>query len=315
LDDLSRELATKLLEMKQAAEISATSPETQPAPEAQPPDNSPVVYLAEATPDLDDLRDNIRRYLNQANIRVLPETYYDRAPKAFRTATEADLDHSLVFVQLLGLYVSPKASDLPKGYEGLQLDVAEEKGIPILRWHAPELNVVSIRDQALLARAEVMVMPFEEFKREIVNQVSKRQAEQKLSAIAGNGAYVLVNANSRDKQVSQTLLQAFAQRGIGYDTADETDNIEFMVEQYDCHGLIVVYGQCEQQWAKRQVRTCRLLLLKKKQHAPVCAVYLGPPDEKPSLGIKLPNVTEVSHHDLSAIANFLLAVQAKVAGS
>jgi hypothetical protein len=88
-----------------------------------------------------------------------------------------------------------------------------------------------------------------------------------------------------------------------------------MIEQYDCHGLIVVYGQCEQQWAKRQVRTCRLLLLKKKQHAPVCAVYLGPPDEKPSLGIKLPNVTEVSHRDLSAIANFLRTVQAKVAGS
>ena len=33
LDDLSRELATKLLEMKQAAEISAASPGTQPSPE------------------------------------------------------------------------------------------------------------------------------------------------------------------------------------------------------------------------------------------------------------------------------------------
>ena len=274
-----------------------------------------MVYLAEATPDLDDLRDNIRRYLNQANIRVLPETYYDRTPNAFRTATEADLDHSLVFVQLLGLHVWPKTPDLPKGYEGLQLDVAEEKGIPILRWHAPELNVASVRDQALLARAEVMVMPFEEFKREIVNQVSKRQAEQKLSAIAGNGAYVLVNASSCDELVTQTLLQVLDQQGVGYDTADENDNIEFMVEQYDCHGLIVVYGQCEQQWAKQQVRTCRLLLLKKKQRAPVCAVYLGPPDEKPSLGIRLPNVTHVSHRDLSAIANFLLAVQAKVVGS
>ena len=199
--------------------------------------------------------------------------------------------------------------------KALQLDVAEEKGIPILRWHAPELNVASARDQELLARAEVMVMPFEEFKREIVNQVSKRQAEQKLSAIAGDGPYVLVNANSRDEQVAQTLLQVLDQQGVGYDTADENENIEFMVEQYDCHGLIVVYGQCEQQWAKQQVRTCRLLLLKKKQRAPVCAVYLGPPDEKPSLGIRLPNVTYVSYRDLSAIANFLRTVQAKVAGS
>ena len=226
LDDLSSELATKLLNMKQAAEIPAASTGTQELPGPQPPNNSPAVFLAEATPDLDDLRDNIRRYLNQADIRVLPETYYDRTPKAFRTAMEADLDQSLLFVQLLGLYVGPKTSDLPKGYEGLQLDVAEEKGIPILRWHDPELNVTSVRDQALLTRAEVMVMAFEEFKREIVNNVRKRQAEQKLSAIEGDGAYVLVNANSRDEQVAQTILQVLDQQGIGYDTADENENIE-----------------------------------------------------------------------------------------
>ena len=94
----------------------------------------------------------------------------------------------------------------------------------------------------------------------------------------------------------------------------KTKTSKMLLEQYDFHGLMVVYGQCEQQWAKQQMRACRQLLLKKKQRAPVCAVYLGPPDEKPSLGISLPNVTHVSHRDLSAIANFLLAVQAKAAG-
>jgi hypothetical protein len=312
LDDLSVELAKKLLQMKQAAEIAAAAPGTQELPGSQPSNNPPAVFLAEATPDLDDLRDNVRRYLNQANIRVLPEAYYDRTPQAFRTAMEADLDQSLLFVQLLGLYVGRKASDLPNGYEGLQLDVAEEKGLPILRWHNPDLAVASARDQELMARAEVMVMAFEEFKSEIVNAVRKRQAEQKLSGIEENGAYVLVNVNSCDGQVVQTLLQVFDQRGIGYDTADENENIEILVEQYDFHGLVVIYGRCEQLWAKQQVRACRQLLLKKKQRAPICAVYLGPPDEKPPLGISIPNVPHVSHRDRSAIANFLLAVQAKV---
>ena len=108
LDDLSSELATKLLQMKQAAEIAMVSPETQASREPPPPDNTPAVFLAEATPDLDDLRDNIRRYLTQANIRVLPETYYDRTPQAFRTAMAADLDQSLLFVQLLGLYAGQR---------------------------------------------------------------------------------------------------------------------------------------------------------------------------------------------------------------
>jgi TIR domain len=307
LDDLSGELAKKLLQMKQAVDH-----ETPPEP--PPTDSSPAVFLAEATPDLDDWRDNIRRYLNQANIRVLPETYYDRTPQAFRTAMAADLDQSLLFVQLLGLYVGPKTSDLPKGYEGLQLDVAEEKGLPILRWHDPELNVASARDQKLLERKEVMVMAFEEFKREIVNAVKKRQAEQKVSAITGRGVEVLINANSRDEQATQILLQALEQQGVGYDTADENESILNMVEQYPFQGLMIVYGQCEKEWAKQQMRACREILLKKKQRAPVCAVYLGPPDEKPPLGTRLPQVAEVSYRDLSNVAKFLLAVQSSASG-
>ena len=315
LDDLRGELAGKLLQMKQAAEIAVVAPNTQASPGPQAGDGSPVVFLAETTPDLDDLRDNIRRYLNQANIRVLPDTYYERAPQAFRAALTADLEQSLLFVQLLGLYVGAKTSDVPKGYEGLQLDVAEEKGLAILRWHDPDLNVAAAKDQALLARAEVMVTAFEEFKREIVNAVKKRQAEQKVAAITGTGAYVLINANSRDEQVTQPLIQALDQKGFGYDTADENESIANLVEQYDFQGLMIVYGQCEKEWAKQQLRACREILLKKKQRAPVCAVYLGPPDEKPSLGISLPKVTQVSHRDPSTIDNFLQAVQVSVPGA
>ncbi len=60
LDDLSGELANKLLEMKKVAE-------GQERPKPQPDPNAPTVFLAEATPELDDLRHNIRRYLQQAN--------------------------------------------------------------------------------------------------------------------------------------------------------------------------------------------------------------------------------------------------------
>ena len=226
---------------------------------------------------------------------------------------EADLAQSLLFVQVLGPYAGRKTADLPKGYEGLQLDVAEARGLPVLRWHAPELEVAAVRDPALLARAPVMVMPLEELMREIVKAFAKQQAAQKLSTIEGDGVQVLVNAQSCDEQAVQTLLQMFEEQGIGYDTADESDNLATLVDQDVFHGLMIVYGRCEQQWAKEQVRACRQLLLKKKQRAPVCAVYLGPPDEKAPLGIKLPNVPHVLHHDLTAITQFLLAVQARVA--
>jgi len=313
LDDLSRELAKRLEQRKQATESVAAAPAPQEAPASPPPPGAPAVFLAETTPDLDEVRDTIRRYLQQASLRVLPETYYDRTPAAFRSAMEADLAQSLLFVQVLGPYAGRKTSDLPKGYEGLQLDVAEARGLPVLRWHVPELEVAAVRDSELLARAPVMVMPLEELMREIVKAFAKQQAAQKMSTIEGDGVQVLVNAKSCDEQTVQTLLQVFDQQGIRYDTADESDNLETLVEQDVFHGLMVVYGRCEQQWAKEQVRACRQLLLRKKQQAPVCAVYLGPPDEKVPLGIKLPNVPHVPHHDLAAIAKFLLAVQARMA--
>ncbi len=49
--------------------------------------------------------------------------------------------------------MTPRAPDLPEGYEGLQLDVAEEQGLPIRRWHSPELDAASARDQELLTNA------------------------------------------------------------------------------------------------------------------------------------------------------------------
>ncbi len=52
---------------------------------------------------------------------------YNRSLDAYLAAAAADLHQSLVFVQLLGPYVTPKAPDLPHGYEGLQLDIAEVK--------------------------------------------------------------------------------------------------------------------------------------------------------------------------------------------
>lgn len=60
------------------------------------------IFLAETTPDLGSLRDKIRRHLGQENFGVLPDAFYDRAPAAFKTAMEADLERSLLFVQLLG---------------------------------------------------------------------------------------------------------------------------------------------------------------------------------------------------------------------
>ncbi|PON14711.1 hypothetical protein C2W62_27660 [Candidatus Entotheonella serta] len=71
LDDLRCDLASQLLKMKEALEAQET-----PAPD--PDTGQPTIFLAEVTPDLEAVRDNIRRHLKQMNIRILPEVVYNR---------------------------------------------------------------------------------------------------------------------------------------------------------------------------------------------------------------------------------------------
>ena len=84
-------------------------------------------------------------------------------------------------MQLLGPYVTPKTRDLPQNYEGLQLDLAEAKQIPILRWHSPNLDPTSFSDQALLQRSEVMIMELEEFKRKVITEIQRRAIRERRS--------------------------------------------------------------------------------------------------------------------------------------
>jgi TIR domain len=70
LNDLSTDLAETLQRLKNAAtreqELEGT------------------VFLAEVTDDLDSQRDEVRRYLVQAGLHVVPDTWYSREPSAFQ---------------------------------------------------------------------------------------------------------------------------------------------------------------------------------------------------------------------------------------
>jgi sugar/nucleoside kinase (ribokinase family) len=110
VDDLSGELAKRLLQMKQTAEIVMASPATQELPGPQPSNNAPTIFLAETTPDLDDLRDNIRRYLDQANIRVLPEEILG----LFAALTTIMLGAIYGTTELLGIKIGDDAAILEK---------------------------------------------------------------------------------------------------------------------------------------------------------------------------------------------------------
>jgi hypothetical protein len=299
LDDLSRELAERLRRLR----------EQQPAAAAA----ELTVFLAEVTPDLEVWRDKLRSQLKQDNIQALPTTYYDRSPPAFQAAMEKDLAASTLFVQLLGPYTTPKTHDLPRGYEGLQLELARTAGKPILRWHDPGLDRKMVRDPELLACEPVMVMPFEEFKQEVERQ-ARLLVTQRHRLTDGEELFALINAKTPDLAVAQGIGQILDHHAIGYDIVDETENLVSLAQKYAYQALIVIYGRCEQAWAHSQIRECRELMLGKKDKAPVCAVYIGPPPEKEPLRIKPRKFHFFSDPREPAFHEFIHAVQAQVAG-
>ncbi len=302
LDKLSLELADCL---RRRREQPAT-PVQQPAAITA----EITIFLAEVTPDLGDLGDNLRSQLKQVGLQVLPTTYYDRSPAAFQAAMEKDLADSTLFVQLLGPYITPKTHDLPKGYEGLQLDLARAAGKPILRWHDPKLDRKTVKDPELLACEPVMVMPFEDFKRE-VEQQARLLAFQRNLPPAGE-AFALINAKTPDMAVAQDICRVLEDHAIGYEIIDETENLINLAQIYDYHALIVIYGQCEQVWVQKQVRDCRTVMLGKKASVPVCAVYTGPPPGKEPLRIKPPRFHFFSDSREPAFQRFIAAIQAQV---
>lgn len=314
LDDMVCELGDQLKRMvEQPTTGDPGSLKLRVDAEVQTGSDQPTIFLAEATVDLEELRENFQRHLSQLGLRTLPGTYYQRAPDSFRSALEKDLTGSLLFVQLLGPYASHKSQDLPKGYEGLQLDSALALEKPIMRWHDPELDLDKVRDRDLLEREDVMVMPFEDFKREVIQRVTRLSVQREHPVCEGD-AFVLLAACAADEEAAVRMGEILSeQHAIGFDIATEQDSLPDLVEEDDYDGLMVVYGQCEQSWVQTQIRKCRRILLRKKDRAPVGAIFVDPlPD-----GYKEPVKTRparfymFSRPDEAAFQKFVSAIQAR----
>ena len=319
LDDLSGALEKRLQVMKRAVEDNLGKPPHAGGrtvkQTAAPADRHPVnIFLAETTPDLSSFRDKISRHLEQEEIGVLPDAFYDRAPTAFKTAMETDLEHSVLFVQILGPYMTPKAPGLPAGYEGLQLDLARKSDKPILRWHDPDLDHSMARNPELLKGEDVMVMPFEDFKGEVVSRVRRLALHQDRQEVIPGDALTLIRADSRDIDAANRITEVLKKHQIGFDIVEDDKEFADLAgdEQYRAHALMVVYGQCGRSWTKGQLRNCRRIMMRRRLDPPVCAVYVDRQAREP-LGMQLPALHILSGLESGLetpeLGNFFLAVQ------
>lgn len=136
-----------------------------------------AVLLAEARDDLEFRRLEVQRYLEQQGVVVLPEAPYPMGRVEFERALDADLTSCRLFAQLLGPVPGKRPRDVPEGYGWLQYEGARRRGLPVLQWRSPELELAGVewpRHRELLELATVQATSLESFKRALPRRLPRQ---------------------------------------------------------------------------------------------------------------------------------------------
>ncbi|BAP55170.1 extracellular ligand-binding receptor [Thioploca ingrica] len=316
LDDLARQLVEKLKELKQEAQaklattptlpsdyadlIAATTTLTTrlPADEADPTPTitSPpttTVFLAKVSENLEKHRQEVKGYLEQQGVRILPTKEYAFA--TLQQSLDQDLKECQLFVQLLndnsGGFIN---------YPLFQYQRAQAASLPILQWRDPRLNLTTVTDsvqRTLLEASTVMAVHLFEFQTYIIKYLTPAPVEIPKPTTAGD-ILVFINAAPEDMTLAHRIKDILDAHGIGYSlpleisTSTKAAEIRNYLEQnlLYCDSIIVLYDNTSAVWVNEQLLYCRRMQRLRDQPLKIIAVYSTPSPNKPPLNIKLPNM-------------------------
>lgn len=307
LNDLGHDIAN-YLRRRRANGTYAAEPDLQ--------EGRPAVFLADVTDDLEDSRDEVKRYLVQAGFNVLPGSLYSYEPTAFTRSLEADLAKSELFVQLLSGSPGKHPHDLPQGYLALQYQRAVAVGKPVLQWRSPDLDLSCVRDpkhREFLESETVQAVRLEELKAQIGSWFERKVV------IAPRGSYdglVFLNAAEEDLSLVQNISEVLDELGAGYvlplRSEEPVENREAFEDYFKCcDALLIVYGCVNIKWVNDQLLAIRKILWQRTAPLAVMAIFDGPPEQKPALNVKLPGMRVLTCREslqFEALRHLLMAL-------
>ncbi|MBV8107570.1 MAG: TIR domain-containing protein [Hyphomicrobiales bacterium] len=286
IGDVAADISAKLNELKRASGSNGASISVTPSQ-----NYDSYVLLAEVTDDLDARREEIRRYLNQQGIGTLPTGSYRLDRTEFERSICADLDRCAGFVQLLGPIAGKAPPDVPEGFGRLQFELASKRNIPVLQWRSPELGAdeaTSLAHRQFLMSASVRAMPFEDFKRNIVEAIVKNEP-----AKSEKSHFLFVNAAPIDmaqaKAIVSNLDDSLEWEMPLYEADAKAEAIQNEIEPQlvDCDALVVIYGKAGVKWVVSQLQQYRKLAPRRKKDPQLLAVVGETKDLALSIPIKL----------------------------
>jgi hypothetical protein len=294
VEDLARDIHRQLKVMIPASTASARQAAVAPLTGGAS-NGAPVVFLAEATDDLEFSRLAVRRYLEQERALVLPEATYPLGRAQFEAALDADLTRCRLFVQLLGPTPGKRPPDVPDGYGWLQLECARQRGMRVLQWRSPDLDLGSVelaRHRELLELETVQATSLETFKKAVATALAPPRAPSPPDRPADR-PFVFLNTEPRHSAIAIEIRTAIGDRAalaepLRGGTAEEVrEDLEQSL--IDCDAMVMVYTD-NAGWARAQLRA--FLKATPRRERPVRAIPVidAPAEPKPELGFHLPEM-------------------------
>lgn len=248
--------------------------------------SKPCVLLLEATDDLLQRRTELKSYLEQSGVSVLPEKRYSRDDMTLHRAQMlADLERSRICVQILGPLTGDR-SDHERGMAWLRDETIRHSGspVPFIQWRDPDLDPDAVTDadaRQLLAPSSVRTDRFPDFRRTVAELALKPPAPE-APKTRQNALSVFVNSDLLDRHLGTGVAQWL--EAHGFMVLEPPDATQDAREEWEtnlryCDSLLLVYGQTKPAWVKTQI------LLSNKVNRdtplePIC-VCVGPPPPDP----------------------------------
>ena len=298
--DLAEQIRDRLLILRRAPSNGGhpTNPNAAPSVErvASGLANYRRVLLAQVTEDLEDERDELRRYLDQFGVPVAPAATYPQGGDEFRRAFEADLAEAGLLVQLLSKQPGRAPPDLSEGYTRFQRAAAAARGIEIVQWCRPDLDLDAVTNpqhRELLAADTVIATGLETFKAEVLWRAAPIPPKKTTKS-----SLVFIDADRNDTEIAKALQLEFGRHDFpaivpALEGPSEQVRADLEENIVDCDALVLVYGQTTDIWVRGQLKLYNKLKPKRTSPPRIVALYCGPPPAKPEVGFILPEMREI----------------------
>lgn len=311
IHDLAEQLKRAIRELQAKATVAAASRARTVAAPGGPGGPLRPVVLARVTDDLDDSVADLRRYLGQYDIPVIPEDDWPLEPGDFQAAFRQALVAPAIFVQLLGPYRGKAPKSIPEGLLAWQHNAAVAAGLTVRQWRHPKLDLATVIDaehQRLLTGPHVLAEGFESFKAGLVAATKPAPA----ALAAANDAVVFVDAQDCDAAIAEKVLQRLADKGIDSSMLTEFGEPSIRAqlrERYELSDAVCwIYGEADRNTLNGRISVDfqRINKMRKREGRPfrALAVYKTPPPGKPGLGVAIANLIEIEASDADFPAAF-----------